>query len=58
MKYSHELSLFRLSFQTDPSFKQFYNFRPRIETLNSSLTRWHHLKDIISRTLTLTIDST
>ncbi|WP_232060108.1 hypothetical protein [Athalassotoga saccharophila] len=52
------MSLFRLSFQTDPSFKQFYNFRPRIETLNSSLTRWHHLKDIISRTLTLTIDST
>jgi hypothetical protein len=46
MKFSPELSLFRLSFQTNPSFKQFYKFRPRIETLNSSLTRWFNLKNV------------
>ncbi|PMP83639.1 MAG: hypothetical protein C0175_01430 [Caldisericum exile] len=47
MKYTPELSLFRLSFQTNPSFKQFYKFRPRIETLNSSLTRWFNLKNVL-----------
>lgn len=46
MKHSPELSLFRLSFQTNPSFKKFYRFRTRIETLNSSLTRWFNLKNI------------
>ncbi|PMP82091.1 MAG: hypothetical protein C0175_04250 [Caldisericum exile] len=47
MKHSPELSLFRLSFQTNPVFKQFYKFRPRSETLNSSLTRWFNLKNVI-----------